>query len=395
MKLDDNELYSILKLNKVILDEKVESKICQVVRKKLNIRNVLALQQLTKLFKLSSLSGATSSYIERCYTMLATTDNFMELDFIHVLKILSSSRLSITSELEVFNAANTWVSHNLKERRKFAKNLLLTVRFPLFPDDTLKYLLGKSSSFIEIDECNNILQEISQSKKTFFQNKSDVYNTTRYCDQQLFDILICGGVQYVRKGSKAVRKVSQFNVNSSKGVKVFRSMIAERYNFDAVCVKGEAYVFGGVGRNNSITCVEKYSPSTKTWTNVAKMVDDRFSHCACTFMDNVFIISGLTTIDSCLQFNTEDYSWKQVARINERRERAACAVFEESIVVSGGYNNNFNSKTVESYDVIADTWSPMPSMIRYHSHHSLVVVKNKLFVIGSSIYGCEVFDNSF
>ena len=297
MKLDDNELSSILKLNNLFLEEKVESKLSKVVKKILNIQNVLTFYQLTKL---PSLSEATSSYIERCFTMLATTDNFLELDFIHVLKILSSSQLAITSELEVYNAANAWISHNLNERRRFAKDLLLTVRFPLFPDDTLKYILSNSSSFLEIDECTKILQEICLSKETFFQNKSAAYNTSRYCDQQLFDILICGGqsIYFNKKGQRlAFKKVSQFNARSSKGIKVLRPMIAKRRSFEAICLKGEVYVFGGRGdRTNWINSVEKYSPSTKTWTNVAKMVENRLAHCACAFMNKVFVIGGLTDL---------------------------------------------------------------------------------------------------
>ena len=35
----------------------------------------------------------------------------------------------------------------------------------------------------------------------------------------------------------------------------------------------------------------------------------------------------------------------------------------------------------------------MPNMINHHYDHSLVVVKEKLFVIGSGRERCEVFDN--
>ena len=35
----------------------------------------------------------------------------------------------------------------------------------------------------------------------------------------------------------------------------------------------------------------------------------------------------------------------------------------------------------------------MSNMINHHSHHNLVVVKDKLFVIASGKESCEVFDN--
>ena len=129
------------------------------------------------------------------------------------------------------------------------------------------------------------------------------------------------------------------------------------------------------------------------------MYDDRIYCCACTFMDTIFVIGGskkYTSSKSCLQFNTKENSWKEVARMEEARSDSACAVFEERIVVSGGYDNDFNDLyTVESYHVAADSWSPMPSMIQRRRCHSLVVVKNKLFVIGGlrTIGSCDVFES--
>ena len=80
--------------------------------------------------------------------------------------------------------------------------------------------------------------------------------------------------------------------------------------------------------------------------------------------------------------------------MNEARAFAGCSVFRGNIVVSGGTNQvSGELNTVESYNVFADSWSPMPSMINSKIDHSLVVVKNKLFVIAKEINSCEYFDN--
>ena len=78
--------------------------------------------------------------------------------------------------------------------------------------------------------------------------------------------------------------------------------------------------------------------------------------------------------------------------MNEARSNAACVVFEERIVVSGGWSNNYNMlDSVESYDVLPNNWSTMPNMNSGKCNHSLVVVKNKLFALFEK--NCEVFDN--
>ena len=400
MKLDYKKLSSSLRWNKILMDENVASKLRNFIKTKLNTQNLLIFHQLTTLFKLSRLSKTTFSYINRFFTSVAESKNFLELDFIHVLKILRSSEILTTSELEVFDSANKWLNYNIKERSKYAKKLLLTVRFPLLSDSTLKYIQDRSSSFSKIEECCTLLHKSLERKGVLFQNSSSMCYKARYCNQEMFEIMLCGGED---NKSYIVRTVKKFDLNNFKSIEYFPPMTEKRSFSEAVCVNGEVYVFGGHDASyNSINSVEKYSPSTKTWKKVARM--NRQDFCACAFMDSVFVIGGSdnkTTTDSCLQFNTKDNSWKEVARMTNRRENAASAVFEERIVVSGGSDINFYYlNSVESYDVAADNWAPMPSMIEERVGHSSVVVKNKLFVIGGAklvanrgAHTYEVFDS--
>ena len=142
--------------------------------------------------------------------------------------------------------------------------------------------------------------------------------------------------------------------------------------------------------------VEKYSLTSKTWSKVAEMYDNRFSFCACAFLDKILIFGGSTNrnkTNSSLQFDTNDCSWKEVSRMTEARSSAACVVFEERIIVSGGFNNDHTLNTVESYDVLPDRWSSMPNMVYGTYRHGLVAVKNKLFVISRGEDACEVYDS--
>ena len=140
-------------------------------------------------------------YIQRCFSDVAKTENFTQIDFTAVKKLLSSPELNITSELEIMKAADTWISYNYDERSKFAKDLLLTVRLNLLPDETLRKILRKSyhkNSFVfqRNKECIELASVILQDKKKFFDEGRFLNNKTRYCCQNEFNILICGGVNY-------------------------------------------------------------------------------------------------------------------------------------------------------------------------------------------------------
>ena len=85
-----------------------------------------------------------------------------------------------------------------------------------------------------------------------------------------------------------------------------------------------------------------------------------------------------------------------MARMDKARRYTACVVFEENIVVCGTTDLLCDRKTVESYDAFSNTWKPMPSLIEIDRDHSMVSVKNKLFVFGGLYLNtsCEVFDKT-
>ena len=103
---------------------------------KVNLKNVVMCFQLSHNFKLKNLFKQSSSFVERCFTMMAKSPAFLELDFVLVENVLSSSNLDITSQLEVMNAAGAWKSYD-KKRIKFVKDFL-KVRLPLLSDPALK-----------------------------------------------------------------------------------------------------------------------------------------------------------------------------------------------------------------------------------------------------------------
>ena len=328
--------------------------------------------------------------------MVVETPSFLELDYDSISRIFASNGILITSELEVYEAGDTWLSYNKEERNKFAKDLLQKVRLPLLSDAALKYLLNKSSSFTNNDASIAYLERILNKETDFIPRKSSKLYTVRYCNQIFFNIISCGG--YDRALNKPISTVCQIDGNTLENVKNLPPMTEERTRLGAVCLKGEIYVFGGLdNKGKSIMYVEKYSSSTNSWNRVADVYDDRGYFCACAFMDKIFVISGYkcrTRINSCLQFDTKLNTWKEVNGMNGVRSSAACAVFEGNVTVAGGCDNDNNKlRSVESYDVVADEWSPMPNMINGKYCHSLVAVKNRLFVIGIRINNCEVFDN--
>ena len=107
-----------LQLNKLMLKE--DKKSTKNMIERLNFKNVIAIYSFAKTNNLFDVAELSIEFIERCFQMLTETENFSQLDFDCVMKIVSSSELNIHSEVEVFDAVNTWLKHNSEERSKYA-----------------------------------------------------------------------------------------------------------------------------------------------------------------------------------------------------------------------------------------------------------------------------------
>ena len=109
------------------------------IEEKIRILNAETFYQTTKTFNLQNVDKKSLSYMQRCFTMVVETSCFSELELNSVLRILGSSNLYIVSEAEVYNAANSWLSHNIEESNKYSKQLLLKVGLFFLTDNSIRY----------------------------------------------------------------------------------------------------------------------------------------------------------------------------------------------------------------------------------------------------------------
>ena len=161
--------------------------------------------------------------------------------------------LHVDSELQVFDAADSWLCHDITERSKYAKSILSKVRLSLLSVPALKQVLDNVSS--KYPECSNIIEAVLNNKQQL--------NSTRYCNQANFNILVCGGKNV--NLTNVSNDVIIFNADNFSEVNSLPHMREARYFFGAICIKMKVYVFGGFDRSRKqMPSVEKYSRATNT-----------------------------------------------------------------------------------------------------------------------------------
>ena len=397
--VDENNFVSILKSNVVLLPEDVKNKNFKQIKKKVGVQNVAMYYQVANCFNLKNICKPIFRFIERWFTTVSESKNFLELDFFLFAKIISSSELHIDSELEVIKSIDSWISYDIEKRSKFASFLISKIRLNLLSDNTINYILNKSLSFSKINGIASIFKHCLKKENNFHQSSY----LGRHCSQNNFNIIVAGG--FSCKQVKVVSDIQQIDGRNLNSIKEISSMKYNRQHHRSVYCRGAIYVFGGFDENKKfVKSIDKYSLVTNKWENVSEMLDYRIFFCVSRFIDQVFIIGGRDDnwrpFNSTLKYDTKVNKWSEVTRMNKARVACSCAIYEGRVVVSGGWNKQNNGlKTVEAYDYVRDKWSSMPNMIEGRYLHSIVAMKNKLFVLGGcrgradKVTSCEIFDS--
>ena len=243
---------------------------------------------------------------------------------------------------------------------------------------------------------------MSSKNRISFANVPKVLYENRYCNQDGFSILACGGLH---KNKKRVNQVLEIKIPSFE-ITIFPSMEKRHFFLNLTSIKSDLYgivdnliEYGELG--GSCTSIEVYSEETKTWKHQYVNFEERFGYCLRSFMNKLYIIGGYVKsekkgLSSCYIYNIKSNERNKIADLNKERYWAACTVFEGKVVVTGGFSKSERCKlkSIEAYDYYENKWTYLPNMIDKRCHHASVSVGNKLFIIGGyKISSCEVFDS--
>ena len=398
--MDDEKFVRAFKTNSILLSEELENELCNYIESTINYKNASIYYKLTSVVHLPKFVKVVLRYIEYCFSLFVETKNLLEMDYKFVAKILSSSNIDITSEIEIFDVGNNWLRYNVSDRLKYAKSILLKVRLSLLKQSELDYILYKFSSFGYNEECVNLINDIIRNKNVVDWKELNICTTGRYCEENKYSMLA------FNKDFNSLNLI-QLNDNEKqlKCVKEFPTLNVVPKYFRAIYLKGNIYVFGCILSKDRMS-LDKYDLIIKTWEEDITFYG-RKTHgfCACVFMNNIYILGGILLEEhsiratrKSLKFHTQnEYLLKYIAPMKNIRVHAPCTVFEGRVVISGGEEDVMGSQltnTVEIYDHIYDKWSYMPNMVEERSFHKLVSFKHKLYVIGGQSYSCEVYDNT-
>jgi hypothetical protein len=142
------------------------------------------------------------------------------------------------------------------------------------------------------------------------------------------------------------------------------AMGTARWDFGACSIAGDIYVTGGISgyfaAADTLSSVEKYSPSLDTWNAVAPMPIARQGHTSVAVGSDLFVLGGLDDVgrtNLMHKFDTIQESWSEVAAIPDARCVYTAASVGTGIYAFCEFNlDSGRQDAVLAYDTLNNQW---------------------------------------
>lgn len=393
--------------------------------------NVLSLQAIGSLCNSSLLANECTHYIEEHFEEVSSCQEYLQLGFKDVMKLISDDKLNVPQEEVVYQAVMNWILHNPQQRKNLLPEMLIHVRLPFVSPQFLKDVI-EENEFLRNDLfCQGLIQEAYFYQE--FPSKRSILNISprakpRQGSSDSGIILIAGGIdssgeldsfiQYSLEtgqqtslpllpqkvyamGTCILRNclyiigghcsslgvlstVSRYEIKNAAWTQVASMQTPRRYH-SVAAAHGLIYAIGGQTRSGVTSSVECYDPNSNVWTPCSPMSVSRMYHGAVTVDNMVYVVgghNGRMRLSSLEQYDPFIEKWVQLTPMSVPRSVAGVALCNGSIVVAGGYIKGRYISVVEVYDVELDKWTESQPLTVSRSAFGLVSHEGALYALG-------------
>ncbi|ESO94288.1 hypothetical protein LOTGIDRAFT_73790, partial [Lottia gigantea] len=264
----------------------------------INSENCLKAFQMADCYSLHHLAEQTWNFILENFDAVSQSEDFCEITYACLLKILSSDFLKVFLEIDLLSVIDKWVSYH-SERKKHLQDLIKCVRIE---HSTLSSLDHKILSSVEFEKdvkikprLNKVIVLVSRDTNPLHPRnsvKSDIiwYNQDYKCWDTLTSF--------------------PFDHRQLYGVAV---------------VNNNIYITGGVGNEvplfdtNKIVYNEcwEFNVKLSKWKEIFPMNFARFNHATSGFLNSVFVVGvRINNYEDAQYYDPEDNSWHELSALS-------------------------------------------------------------------------------
>ncbi|XP_075220268.1 actin-binding protein IPP [Lycorma delicatula] len=359
----------------------------EFLKQELHATNAVGIYRFAEGHNCEELAKAAFSFILSNLPRICREEEFYELPKENLCAILASEFLQVDSELQVFQAAMKWISHDLTQRKRYVFEILIHVRLPLLSLCMLEHA---------ITECNDAslkvaLRSIRKDLVTKKGSLVPLFVTPRLCAKK--DIFVIGGSKrelistWTRSSECTFESVERFDTFRRKWCRAAPMGIG-RILPGVAALNGRIYVVGGEQESHILANGEVYNPSDDTWEKVPSMIVPRCEFGLCALNGVLYAVGGWVGDDigsSIERYDPVLDEWELHGNMPEPRFSMGVVSYEGLIYLVGGCTHNSrHMQKLTSFNPVTGEWSPLASMLVPRSQMGVAVLDGYLYVVGGT-----------
>ncbi|XP_064600633.1 kelch-like protein 2 [Liolophura sinensis] len=384
IRVTEDNVQMLLPAANLLQLTEVRDACCDFLQSQLHPSNCLGIRAFADLHACTELLSYSQTYTEQHFSEVVHYDEFLSLPALHVCKLISSDRLTVTSEEQVFEAVITWLQHDLPNRGENVAQLVEHVRLPLMPQEYLVQRVEAEPLIKENSNCKDYLIEAMKYHLLKPEQKM-VYKTPRTNPRTPIGLpkvmLVIGG-----QAPKAIRSVECYDFKEEKWYQL-AEMPSRRCRCGVAMVNSMVYAVGGFNGSLRVRTVDMYDPLKDSWTNCPSMEARRSTLGVAVLNGLIYAVGGFdgsSGLDSAEYFDIKNGEWRMIASMSTRRSSVGVGVVGGLLYAVGGYDGASRQclSSVECYNPVTDMWTPVAEMTCRRSGAGVGVIDGLLYAVG-------------
>ncbi|KAK2838590.1 hypothetical protein Q7C36_013404 [Tachysurus vachellii] len=357
---------------------------CEFLQAQLHPTNCLGIRAFADLHTCTELYSQSHAYAEQHFSEVMLGEEFMSLSLQQVCSLISSDKLTVSTEEKVFEAMITWIKHDKEARLEYMPKLMEHVRLPLLSRDYLVQIVEEEPLIKNNNTCKDFLIE-AMKYHLLPADQRHLIKTDRTRPRtpvSLPKVMIVVGGQ----APKAIRSVECYDFQEDRWYQV-ADLPSRRCRAGVVFMAGKVYAVGGFNGSLRVRTVDVYDGMRDQWSSIPSMQERRSTLGAAVLGDLLYAVGGFdgsTGLASVEAYNPKTNDWAFVAPMNTRRSSVGVGVVDGKLYAVGGYDGASRQclSTVEEYDPVTNKWDYVADMSTRRSGAGVGVLNGQLYAAG-------------
>ncbi len=165
------------------------------------------------------------------------------------------------------------------------------------------------------------------------------------------------------------------------------------YSGEAVSLNNEIYFVTGRNDTSRTSFFYKFNPQKNLWIKLADLPVPMMNLALAAVKGKIYAIGGDLFLNVNYEYTPETNAWKLRSPMPTGRQHIDCGVYGDDIYISGGLTSWKNiSKKTEVFNVVTNTWTEKASIPSLRNNAAVVTLDSLIYVIGGAgtkenIYG--------